>query len=78
MQHRTANLSTAKPDESSLALTEEIMRSRAYRFYEERGCEHGHDLEDWTQAESEIIGGKLASPTAGQEATAGRGKPAMP
>jgi acetyl-CoA synthetase len=57
---------------------QELIRARAYRFYEERGCEHGHDLEDWTQAESEIIGGKPASPTAGQEATAGRGKPAMP
>jgi heme-degrading monooxygenase HmoA len=33
-----------------------LIRARAYRFYEERGCEHGHDFEDWLQAESEIAG----------------------
>jgi hypothetical protein len=60
LQHRTANLSTAKPDESSLALTEEIMRSRAYRFFEKRGYEHGHDLEDWLRAKAEIFGKELA------------------
>jgi hypothetical protein len=37
-------------------LTEEIMRARAYRFFEERGCNHGHDLEDWLRAKAEIFG----------------------
>jgi hypothetical protein len=50
---------TAKPDEGSLELTEEIMRLRAYRFFEERGYEHGHDLEDWLRAEAEVLGKKL-------------------
>jgi HSP20 family molecular chaperone IbpA len=27
---------------------------RAYEFYEARGCEHGHDLEDWLRAETEL------------------------
>jgi len=35
---------------------QELIRARAYRFYEERGREDGHDFEDWLQAESEIAG----------------------
>ena len=35
------------------------MRLRAYRFFEERGYEHGHDLEDWLRAEAEVLGKKL-------------------
>lgn len=58
---------TATPDEGSLELTEKIIRSRAYRFYEERGYENGHDLEDWLRAESEIIGKK---PVAAEKDTA--------
>jgi hypothetical protein len=42
---------TANPDEGSLELTEDIILARAYRFFEERGCNHGHDLEDWLRAE---------------------------
>jgi Protein of unknown function (DUF2934) len=55
MRHRTAN-----PDEGSLELTEDIIRTRAYRFYEDRGCEDGHDLEDWLRAEAEVFGKKAA------------------
>ncbi len=40
----------------------ELIRARAYCFYEARGCEHGHDVEDWIQAESEITGKKPAVP----------------
>lgn len=28
---------------------------RAYELFEARGCEHGHDWEDWFQAESELV-----------------------
>lgn len=28
---------------------------RAYELFERRGCLHSHDLEDWLQAESEIL-----------------------
>ena len=28
---------------------------RAYELFETRGCEHGHDWEDWFQAESELL-----------------------
>jgi len=30
------------------------IRRRAYELYEERGCEDGHDLDDWLRAEAEI------------------------
>ena len=67
MRHKTASVSTAKPDEGSLELTEELIRVRAYRFYEERGCEHGHDFEDWLQAEDEILGKKPAAPAEAED-----------
>jgi hypothetical protein len=35
---------------------EERIRVRAYELYEARGHEHGHDREDWLQAEGEILG----------------------
>jgi len=58
MPHPSADVSTAKPDEGSLELTEELLRTRAYRFYEERGREDGHDIEDWLRAETEVFGKK--------------------
>jgi hypothetical protein len=61
MKPSTANVSTAKPTEGSLELTETIIRTRAYQFYEERGYEDGHALEDWLRAEDEIIGKQPAA-----------------
>jgi len=63
MRHKTASVSNAKPEQGSLELTEELIRIRAYLFYQERGCEDGHDLEDWLQAEAEIVGKKSVAPT---------------
>ena len=34
---------------------DEQIRCRAYELYEKRGAEDGHDLDDWLQAESELI-----------------------
>jgi hypothetical protein len=31
------------------------IRLRAYKLYEQRGREDGHALEDWVQAEAEIL-----------------------
>ncbi|HLI62466.1 MAG TPA: DUF2934 domain-containing protein [Terriglobales bacterium] len=53
-------LRSVQPDMGSLELTEELIRKRAYEFYEQRGCEHGHDLEDWLKAEAEVMGKKVA------------------
>jgi hypothetical protein len=41
----------------------EQIRQLAYKLYEARGREHGHDFDDWVQAEAEIIGAKT-HPTA--------------
>jgi hypothetical protein len=45
-------------DQGSLELTEEYIRLRAYQLYEQRGRQDGHDVEDWLQAEAEILGSK--------------------
>ena len=58
------------PHLGSLELTEEIIRQRAYHLFEQRGCEDGHDLEDWLQAEAEIMGTKR--PVIGEEQKARR------
>ena len=36
----------------------EIIRQRAHELYEARGREEGHDLDDWLQAEAEIVTGE--------------------
>ena len=33
----------------------------AYVLYEQRGCEHGHDVEDWLEAERVVKQGKARS-----------------
>jgi DUF2934 family protein len=38
------------------AQLEKQIRLRAYALYESRGCEDGHDFDDWLQAEAEILG----------------------
>jgi HEAT repeat protein len=48
-------------DQGSLELTEEYIRLRAYKLFEQRGREHGHDIDDWLQAEAEIVGKKQQS-----------------
>ncbi len=29
---------------------------RAYELYEQRGREHGHDVDDWREAERQVLG----------------------
>ena len=36
------------------ASTIEAVAARAYQLYIERGCTHGHDLDDWIEAERQI------------------------
>jgi hypothetical protein len=38
----------------TLGYVTELIRKRAYEFFEARGCEPGHDFEDWLRAELEI------------------------
>ena len=50
-------------DVGSQELTQDIIRTRAYQLFEQRGCEHGHDLDDWIQAEAEVMGKKPSAHT---------------
>ena len=44
------------PATESHANLEEEIRCRAYKLYEARGCEDGHELDDWRRAEAEVAG----------------------
>ncbi|HEU4683442.1 MAG TPA: DUF2934 domain-containing protein [Nitrospira sp.] len=34
----------------------QLIAIKAYELYERRGCTHGHDLDDWLQAEAILNG----------------------
>lgn len=40
----------------STAQIEDQIRRRAYKIYEARGKEAGHEMEDWMQARDEVLG----------------------
>jgi len=42
-------------------------------FFEERGYEHGHDLEDWLRAKAEIFGKKSATAPEAADTEGGSG-----
>ncbi|MCI0625926.1 MAG: DUF2934 domain-containing protein [Acidobacteria bacterium] len=47
------------PEETELsdtALLRRLIARRAYQLYEARGCLDGFDLQDWLQAQREILG----------------------
>jgi len=45
-----------------LKLVERKVRSRAKQLYETRGEVDGHALQDWVQAESEVLGKSILAP----------------
>jgi Protein of unknown function (DUF2934) len=49
------NPPTVTQTTESTAKLQEQVRCRAYEIYEQRGREEGHDLDDWLQAESELV-----------------------
>ena len=55
----------------------ELIAARAHEIFQSRGGEHGHDLDDWLQAEQEVqaslSGETLASATADQHLAANAG-----
>lgn len=60
------------PEETELsdtALLRRLFAQRAYQLYEAGGCLDGFDLQDWLQAEREVLE-QLAEPE--QAAAAGR------
>ena len=48
----TVKMSTSNPPEPML---EQAIRHRAYELYLQRGMAHGHDFDDWLQAEAELV-----------------------
>ena len=40
---------------------EDLIRYRAYQLFEQRGRNHGFDMEDWLRAEVEVIQAKAQS-----------------
>lgn len=38
----------------SINIDKEDIARRAFEIYEARGCEQGHDVEDWLEAEREL------------------------
>jgi uncharacterized protein (DUF2132 family) len=54
----TVKMSTSNPPEPML---EQAIRHRAYELYLQRGMAHGHDVDDWLQAEAELVHGHSMS-----------------
>ena len=57
--------STTKTDVVT-RVSAEAIRRRAYSLFEARGSGHGHDVEDWLVAETELLNGdnEIAGPFA--------------
>jgi len=36
------------------SISDDDIARRAFEFYEARGCQNGHDVQDWLQAELEL------------------------
>lgn len=43
---------------------QELIRTRAYELYVERGMEDGHELEDWLRAQEELASGSKSNAAA--------------
>ena len=55
--HRGVNWSPSyrmRPKIESVSPTKKQIEARAYELYLQRGCENGHDVEDWLTAEKEL------------------------
>jgi len=50
----TSSPAVKKPAAARNQPTPDQIALRAYEIYLERGCEPGHELEDWTRAEHEL------------------------
>ena len=54
---KASNLLTMPKSASTTRSTIEAdIASRAFELYCQRGCQAGHDVEDWLQAERELLG----------------------
>ena len=51
-----------KQQKLMVQMVERKVRSRAQQLYENRGQAEGHALEDWVQAEEEVLGNSILAP----------------
>ena len=51
-----------KQQKLMVQMVERKVRSRAQQLYETRGQGDGHALQDWVQAESEVLGNSILAP----------------
>jgi len=51
-----------KQQQLMLQMVERKVRSRAKQLYESRGQEEGQDLQDWFQAETEVLENSILAP----------------
>lgn len=60
----TLDIETRRKKQRALMaqLVERKVRSRAQQLYETRGEVEGQDLENWFQAESEVLGNSILAP----------------
>ena len=51
-----------KQQKLMVQMVERKVRSRAQQLYDERGQTEGNALQDWVQAESEVLGNSILAP----------------
>ncbi len=51
---RAATPPAAKPVMPPVKIPHERIAQRAYEKWLKRGCGHGHDMQDWMEAEAEL------------------------
>ena len=51
---RSDNLVTMATGNQLVSVADSDIARRAYELFEQRGGEHGHDVDDWLQAEREL------------------------
>ena len=50
-RERSNSAAERRPADAPRQRTQDDIARRAYELFEQRGCEPGHDWEDWFQAE---------------------------
>ena len=48
-------MNVVRPTSQAKLPPEEVIRLRAYEIYEQRGRGEGHELDDWLEAEREVL-----------------------
>lgn len=55
MSKEKHNSKKGNSSETDHEIAQEDIRSLAYQLFCEHGCEHGHDVEHWLEAEQQML-----------------------